>query len=144
MAAALVWLVAAFVFFVLRVAAPGIAFTRYIFVLAIPVTFVVTTVFTALWYPLWARFLSVSALIWTIAMALDVCVRIDNMYLIYIVAAIIQVLAALWYLFIAAPKLACRAGRRGRMPKKRIRKDTDAANDAAAAKPLTEAPADKQ
>lgn len=106
MSAALVWLVAATAYFALRIALPELERTWLAFIVAIPVSFVVTTVLTALWYPLLLRFLSVSALVWSIAMTLDVCVLIDNMYLIYTIAAVVQILVILWYLFIAAPKLS--------------------------------------
>lgn len=105
MSVALVWLVSATAYFALRIALPGLERTWLAFIVAVPVSFVVTTVLTALWYPILFRFLSVSALVWSIAMALDVCVLIDNMYLIYTIAAILQILVILWHLFIAAPKL---------------------------------------
>ncbi|MFA5562556.1 MAG: helix-turn-helix transcriptional regulator [Eubacteriales bacterium] len=93
----LVWLTASVVFFVLRLALPDFAYAQLAFVYAIPASAVVWLVFSVLWFGRFCQFLSVSVLIWTTALSLFVSLSIPNMQLIFILAAVLQVLAVLWY-----------------------------------------------
>lgn len=98
MSLGLVWLVATVAFFFLRVAAPQLKGAWLAFIVAVPVTFIVATVFTSLWHPKLLRFICISGIVWSTAMALHVIFRIENMFLIYVVAGILQLLIVLWYL----------------------------------------------
>lgn len=98
MSLGLVWLVAAVAFFFLRVAAPQLKGAWLAFIVAVPVTFIVATVFTSLWHSKLLRFICISGIVWSTAMALHVIFRIENMFLIYVVAGILQLLTVLWYL----------------------------------------------
>lgn len=99
----LVWLVACVVFFALKVILPDLESTYLTFIFAIPVSCIIFIVFTSLWFNLFERFLSVSALVWS----LTTCVyltslaiahgNVRNMGLIFIVAGVLQVLALLWF-----------------------------------------------
>lgn len=100
MSLALVWLVASLVFFALRVAAPQLGRAWLTFIIAIPVMFIVAVVLTALWHPRWLNFLCISGLVWSLAVTFHLCFRIENMFLIYIIAAVLQLLVVLWYLLV--------------------------------------------
>ncbi len=102
----LVWLVAAVVFFGLKVAFPHLKSTWLTFIVAIPVTFIVAIVFTANWWPGLACYVSTSCLIWSIAVNVDVMIKLQNISLIYIIAAVLQVLVILWYLLKCTPLLS--------------------------------------
>lgn len=94
----LVWLVATVAYFFLRVAAPQLQGAWLAFIVAIPATFIVGTVFTSLWHSKLLRYISISGIIWSTALALHLILRIENMFLIYIVAGVLQLLTILWFL----------------------------------------------
>lgn len=98
MSLALVWLVAMVAYFFLRVAAPQLQGAWLAFIVAIPATFIVATVFTSLWHSKLLRFICISGIVWSTAMALHLIFRIENMFLIYVIAGILQLLIVLWYL----------------------------------------------
>lgn len=102
----LVWLVAVVVFFGLKVALPYLENTWLTFIVAIPVTLIVAIVFTAKWWPGLACYASVSGLIWSIAVNIDVMIKLQNISLIYIIAAVLQILVILWYLLKRTPLLS--------------------------------------
>jgi hypothetical protein len=56
-------------------------------------------VLTTLWWGLLVRFLSVSALVWSIAAAVYILLPLTNLNLIFAVGAVLQVLIILWFLF---------------------------------------------
>ena len=66
--------------------------------MAVPVSAVVAVVFTALWWNKIWQFISVSLLIWGTAICLYVMVDNPYMYLIFVLAGVIQVLFVLWYI----------------------------------------------
>lgn len=94
----LVWLVATFVFFVFRTSIQEQMPLWYCFLVAVPVSAVVAVVFTALWWNKIWQFISVSLLIWGTAICLYVMVDNPYMYLIFVLAGVIQVLLVLWYI----------------------------------------------
>ncbi|MBO4879052.1 MAG: helix-turn-helix domain-containing protein [Clostridia bacterium] len=100
MSLALVWLIATLVYFFIRIAAPQMERAWLAFIIAIPVMFIVAIVLTSLWHPRILRFLSISGLVWGIALALHLSFRIENMFLIYVIAAVLQLLIVLWYLLV--------------------------------------------
>ena len=95
----LVWLVTAVIYFALRMAAPSIEPAWMAFLFALPVMFIVLIVFTSLWWGYLYQCLSVSGLVWTLALCVHVMAGRAEVRTIYIVAAILQVLAVLWFLF---------------------------------------------
>jgi transcriptional regulator with XRE-family HTH domain len=99
MSAGLVWLVATVTYTALQVFAPSIQWAWYGFILAIPVTCIVAVVFTSLWWSLKFRFIAVSALIWAIAASVYLLLPFGNVDLIFAVGAVLQVLVALWFIF---------------------------------------------
>ena len=95
MSAGLVWLVAAVVFFAFKVAFPRIWLA---FIYAIPAMFIVTLVLSALWHPPIFSYLSVCGIVWGVALSVDISLNVPNVSLVYIIAAVLQVLVALWWL----------------------------------------------
>ena len=116
MSLGLVWLVATVAYFFLRVAAPQLSGAWLAFIVAVPVTFIVATVFTSLWHPKLLRFICISGIVWSTAMALHIIFHIENMFLIYVVAGILQLLIVLWYLLENTELFA------GIAPRKRIKR----------------------
>jgi transcriptional regulator with XRE-family HTH domain len=98
MSAGLVWLVAATVFFLLKVIVPDFKSAWLGFIYAIPATALVYVIFTELWGNTLSKFLSVTVMIWGIALSIHLSFLTQNMYLIYVVAMILEVLAIFWYL----------------------------------------------
>lgn len=97
LSAALVWLVAVSAFFLFGVLMP--AFNAWIlFIYAIPVTAVVMIVFSCIWWNKLCRFLSVSALLWTLPLSFYLTFQKSGMALIFVVAAVLQAMAVLWFL----------------------------------------------
>ncbi len=97
LSAGLVWLVASVVFFFLKMFLPDSERLWMVYVYSLPVTFIVFIVFTGLWSSNLFQLISVSGLIWTLALAIVLSVPVENMSLLYIIAAVLQILALLWY-----------------------------------------------
>jgi len=98
LSAGLVWLVASFVFFVIKLAAPDLEKAWLTFVVAMPCFFIVLIVFCALWWGKTAQCISVSGLVWSLALAIHQLVVLKNVIYIYIIAMVLQVLTVLWFL----------------------------------------------
>lgn len=93
----LVWLCACFAFFICMLFVPDSGRNWLAFIVAIPVSGVVLTVFTCLWWKLIPQFLSVSLIEWGIAVTLHLSFNIPNMGLIYVFCGVLEVLTVLWY-----------------------------------------------
>ncbi|MBQ4313742.1 MAG: helix-turn-helix transcriptional regulator [Clostridia bacterium] len=104
LAAGLVWLIASIVFFILKVSMPTHGKLWYTFIIAMPISLIVTVVFTELWGNLVTRAIAVSLLVWSLAVSIDVCLQLDYTYLIYIVSAVLQLLVIFWYLLKFKPR----------------------------------------
>ncbi len=97
----LVWLVAAISHFVLKLIFTGTYDTfkmEYVYLYAVPVSAIVGVVFTKLWWNRVWQFIASSSLVWTLCVCCQVSIHLVNMWLIYIVAAVLQVLIILWFL----------------------------------------------
>lgn len=92
MSAGLVWLVAAVVFFAFKVAFPDLPRIWLAFIYAIPAMFIVTLVLSALWHPPIFSYLSVCGIVWGVALSVDISLNVPNVSLVYIIAAVLQVL----------------------------------------------------
>jgi len=103
LSAGLVWFVAALVFFILKLSAPRLQHCVYTFIGALPVCAIVVLVFCCMWWGWLIRCVSVSALVWLLAMCFHVMLNIENAVLVYVVAAFFQVLIVLWYFLMAKP-----------------------------------------
>lgn len=91
------FLVASLIFFVLRLLNVWNEGSWLLFVYAVPVSFIVLTVFTELWWNLLLKFLATSGIIWSIVISLWLTFTVDEMNFIFISAAILQVLTVLWF-----------------------------------------------
>ena len=66
------------------------------FVYALPVCSIICIVFTSLWWGILWQGVSVSALIWTLGLSLYLSFELENVSLIFLVCAAMQVLTLLW------------------------------------------------
>ena len=66
------------------------------FVYALPVCSIICIVFTSLWWGILWQGVSVSALIWTLGLSLYLSCELENVSLIFLVCAALQVLTLLW------------------------------------------------
>lgn len=100
LAVALVWLFSTVVYFVLSlVEMPG-TYLGLVYYCAVPVSAIVLTVFTMLWFSkLWSG-ISVSLLIWSVAFGIFWYIPLGGMKYIFAIAAALQVLEVLWYIFL--------------------------------------------
>ena len=97
----IVWLVATVIFFFFRIITENLFKEWLIFIYALPISAVVLVVFTSVWWGKLPRFLAVSALVWTIPISIFLSfISIPNMYTIFVVAAVVQVLAIFWFLLL--------------------------------------------
>ena len=69
------------------------------FVYALPVGSIICIVFTSLWWGILWQGVSVSALIWTLGLSLYLSFELENVSLIFLVCAALQVLTVLWEVF---------------------------------------------
>lgn len=97
LASGLPWLVAAVVYFIVKMACPSCAYAEHFFLYAIAVSGIVATVFTTLWFSHLWQMLSVSLIIWGIAVSVHISCRIPESIYIYIIAGVMQVLTLFWY-----------------------------------------------
>ncbi|SHI10490.1 Helix-turn-helix [Sporobacter termitidis DSM 10068] len=99
MSVGLAWLAATVTYTALQVFAPTLDWAWYSFIIAIPVTFIISVVFTSLWWGLKFRFAAVSALIWSVCATIYVLFPLTNVDLVFAIGAVLQVLVALWFIF---------------------------------------------
>jgi transcriptional regulator with XRE-family HTH domain len=91
-----VWLIATVCFAGLYIVIPSFRYSWHVFLLAIPLSAVVTIVCSALWWNHYAQFLSVTALIWSVGVCVDVMIPLKHMYMIFIVCGVAQIIVLLW------------------------------------------------
>ena len=102
----LVWLVAVVVFFAMKVFLPDFKWSWLSFIYAIPVSFIVGTVLSALWHPKAIQFIMQSGIVWGIALALHLSIHARNMFLVYVVAAVLELLLILWFFLRKVPLIS--------------------------------------
>ena len=94
----LVWLVA-IISFGIMIFTPIKNYAWMTFIVALPVSCIVLLVFTSIWCTNLFNAITVGFLIWTTALAINICIPIPEIWLIYIVAIPLQVLDILWFTF---------------------------------------------
>lgn len=99
----LAFFVAAFCFFVCKVVSPDMSNAWYTFIAALPVCAIIAIVFSSLWWNWLVRCASISVLVWSLALCVDVMMTSQNSFLIYVVAAVFQILIVLWYFLMTKP-----------------------------------------
>ena len=93
----LVWVIATAIFVLLSIF--GVEGDLWLaFVFAAPATFVLLVIFAALWSGRYAVFASVSGLLWTCALAVFLSWHAQNVWLVFVAAAPLQVLAVFWFI----------------------------------------------
>ena len=90
------WLVAAVSYFLFQFIAPSWK-SEMLLAYAVPVSFIVAIVFTNIWFKKIYRFLSVSGFVWSLCICIVSSIPVDKVTLLYIIAAVIQVLIILWF-----------------------------------------------
>ena len=92
------WLVATILFFICEIIFPSIKVWWLFYIYASPISAIVGIVFSCIWWKKIHLFASVSTLIWSLALCVMLTVSVPKIYLIFIVAAVLQILALLWFL----------------------------------------------
>ena len=100
LAVGLVWLFATVLYFVFSIVGIQDHYLDLIYYCAIPVSAIVTTVFTMLWFPKPYSGVSVAVLIWSVAFGAFFYIPLDVMKYVFAIAAALQVLEVLWYVFL--------------------------------------------
>lgn len=100
LAVGLVWLFATVLYFVLSIVGLESLYLGLVYYCALPVSAIVTTVFTMLWFPKLYSGISVSVLIWSVAFGVFFYIPLATMKFVFAIAAALQVLEALWYIFL--------------------------------------------
>ena len=102
LSAGIVWLIAAVIFVGLEIAF-DMFFTDVkirewlVFIYAIPISFIVITVFACIWHGMAARCLAVSGIVWGLFVSIVLSIPANKIYLTVIIAAIFQVMTILWF-----------------------------------------------
>lgn len=105
----LVWLVAMCGYSFLEIIIPSLKKTWLCFIYALPITFILITVFSAVWHKPLLNKIAISALVWTTITAIHVSIAalvpstVDNLWKLYLIGIPLQGLVILWY-FLARVK----------------------------------------
>lgn len=91
------WLVATVLFFLCEIIFPNIKIWWLFYIYAIPVSAIVGIVFSCVWWKKIHLFAAISTLIWSIALCIMLTVNVHKISLIFIVAAVLQILTILWF-----------------------------------------------
>ncbi len=104
----LVWFIATVVFVTLMLIPSTSSYANWLtFIIAIPVFFIVLTVFAALWYKNTFRCICVSGIVWGLVLSVQIILHLNNLKnnaLIYVMAAVFQILVILWFIMMAYQK----------------------------------------
>ena len=96
------WLAATILFFLCEIIFPDIKGWWLIYVYAIPISAVVGIVFSCIWWKKIHIFASISILIWSVAscimLTVSTIINQPKMYLIFIIAAVLQIMTILWFM----------------------------------------------
>lgn len=96
------WLVATVLFFLCEIFFSDIKLWWLFYIYAIPISAIVGIVFSCIWWKKIHIFASISTLIWSVALCVmltgSVAATVPKISLIFIVAAVVQVLTILWFL----------------------------------------------
>ena len=97
----LVWFIATIAFVTLMIFPATSSYANYlVFIIAIPCSFIVLTVFACIWYKNLLRCISVSGIVWGVVLSIQLILKImntQNHFLIYIIAFVFQILVILWF-----------------------------------------------
>ena len=91
------WLVATVFFFLFEIIFPTVNTWWLFYIYAIPVSAIVGIVFSCIWWKKIHIFAAISTLIWSISLCIMLTVNVHKISLIFIVAAVVQILTILWF-----------------------------------------------
>lgn len=96
------WLVATVLFFLCEIIFPNIKSWWLFFIYAIPISSIISIVFSCIWWKKLHIFASISTLIWSTALCVmltvSIATTVPKISLIFTVAAVLQILTILWFL----------------------------------------------
>lgn len=95
-----VFFIASVVFFIFKNSASLEPFSYFSFLYAVPVSAIVLTVFSSIWWKIRYQFICISALVWSLGIAIYFTFAIENFKFIFLPCAIAQCICILVYLFI--------------------------------------------
>ena len=95
LATAMVWLLATIAFVVLGISYPALTKTWLAYVVAVPVSCIVLLVFNSIWGRAKYLFVIVSVLIWSVLATLYLLLKIENIWLIFVVGIPAEVMVIL-------------------------------------------------
>lgn len=96
----LVWLVAVIFFFLLLLLTPDLPRKWLVFIWAIPVSFILSLIFSSVRRLILYQLLSTSGILWGVAMGIHFTFMYGNSeaFMLYIIAGVLQILTFLWYI----------------------------------------------
>lgn len=96
----LVWLTAVIFFFLLLLLAPALERKWLVFIWAIPVSCILSLVFSSLRHLILYQVISTSGILWGIAMGIHFTFmhRNSEAFMLYIIAGVLQIMTVLWYI----------------------------------------------
>ena len=97
----LVWLVALISLFLILILAPHFKKPWIVFIFVLPITFIVTLVFSCIYKNRINQFVSISAIVWTAILSIHLGLNfiIPDIAYLYIVGIPLQVITILWYTY---------------------------------------------
>ena len=98
----IVWFVATVLFFVFSISIPSFP-SWHFYIYALPISSIVATVFACLWWNKFFKFLSVSAIIWSVVSCIYIIITyfthgVQSLNLIFAVAGVFEILTLFWFL----------------------------------------------
>ncbi len=93
------WLVATVLFFFFRIINQVVFKSWLLYIYAIPISAIILVVFSNIWWGRLVRFISVSALIWSIPLSIVLSLsQIGGISFIFVIAGVVQFLTVFWFL----------------------------------------------
>ncbi len=92
------WLAATVLFFICELIFPQIENWWLFYIYAIPISSIIAIVFSCIWWKKIHVFATTSLLIWSIALCVVLTASVQKIWLIFIVALVVQILTILWFL----------------------------------------------
>lgn len=100
---AFVWLIATVVYMVLKMLPFDLTGEYLSFIYAIPASMAVLTFFSAKWWYRLFTLLTVSGLVWGVALCLFLSISVPGIGIIWSVATVMQVIVILWFFIVLRP-----------------------------------------
>lgn len=99
MSVGIVWLVATIAFAFIGMIISNIKHVWLVYVMAVPISFIVLIVFSCLWGRTWHKIVSISGFIWSFSLTIYLMTSFVNNWLLFLIPIPIQVLVVLWFIF---------------------------------------------